>query len=171
LAGIPVYWYNIAADLPQPLPPVIDPMDGESRIKRLTRILPSRLLEDENTLARYIRIPDRVREEYMRIGRPTPLVRAEGLERAIGVGGRVKIYYKLEALLPTGSHKLNTAIAQAYYASLDGASEVVTETGAGQWGLAGKAARRLFILVHWEEIIFFTSSFLTCILHLHNIPL
>ncbi len=155
MTGVPGYWYNIAADLPQPLPPMIDPLEGESRIGRLSRILPGRLLEDENTLDRYIRIPDRVREEYMRVGRPTPLVRAEGFERTIGVGGRVRIYYKLEALLPTGSHKINTALAQAYYASLDGAREVVTETGAGQWGLAVSMAAARFGL---KATVFMTRS-------------
>lgn len=132
---VPTYWYNIAVDLPRPVPPMIDPEGVESRIALLNKILPSRLIEEENTLARYIEIPEYVMEAYRSIGRPTPLVRARGLEKALGVAG-VKIYYKAESILPGGSHKLNTAIAQAYYAKLDGAREVVTETGAGQWGLA-----------------------------------
>ncbi len=137
MVDVPRYWYNIVADLPVPLPPLLDPLgDEDSRIALLVRILPSRLIDEEYTLSRLIPVPDRVREAYRRAGRPTPLIRAEGLERALGVSGRVRIYYKYEGALPTGSHKLNTSIPQVYYALLDGAEEVATETGAGQWGLA-----------------------------------
>lgn len=150
---VPSWWYNIGADLPDPLPPMIDPEEGESRIALLTRILPSRLIEEDNTLARYIRIPEEVREAYRGIGRPTPLARARGFERALGTGAR--IYYKAESVLPGGSHKINTALAQAYYALQDGAREVVTETGAGQWGLAvSMAASRLGL----KTTVFMTRS-------------
>ena len=150
---VPSRWYNIAADLPSPLPPMIDPEGLESRIALLTRILPSRLIEEDNTLARYIAIPGEVREAYRSIGRPTPLVRARGLEERLGT--KARIYYKMEASLPGGSHKINTAIAQAYYAKLDGAREVVTETGAGQWGLAvSMAASRLGL----STTVFMTRS-------------
>jgi tryptophan synthase beta chain len=156
LAGVRVTrWYNIVADLPEPIPPLVDPLDGESRIAKLARILPSKLIEQEYSLARYIDIPEEVLEAYGKIGRPTPLVRARGLERALGVTGKVRIYYKLEGILPTGSHKLNTAIPQAYYASLDGVDEVVTETGAGQWGLAVAAAASMFGL---KATVFMTAS-------------
>ena len=135
--AIPLKWYNISADLPRPLPPLVDPLDdGGSRIALLTRILPSRLIDEEYNLSRYIPIPPEVVAAYHRIGRPTPLLRAEGLERRLGVQGRVRIYYKYEGALPTGSHKINTALPQVHYARLDGAEEVATETGAGQWGLA-----------------------------------
>ena len=148
-------WYNITADLPEPLPPLVDPPGLESRIALLTRILPSRLIEEEYTLDRYIVIPDEVRDAYRRIGRPTPLVRARGLERRLGVAGRVKIYFKMESVLPTDSHKINTAIPQAYYALLDGASEVVTETGAGQWGLAVATAASIMGI---KATVFMTRS-------------
>nr|WP_143701242.1 TrpB-like pyridoxal phosphate-dependent enzyme [Vulcanisaeta thermophila] len=138
---MPHYWYNINVDLPKPLPPPIDPYEGDSRIALLMRIMPSELLDQEFTALRYVPIPEEVRELYARMGRPTPLREAVGLERALGNG--VRIYYKFEGALPTGSHKLNTAIPQVYYAIRDGAKEVVTETGAGQWGLAVSLAAAL----------------------------
>jgi len=153
---VPSYWYNIVADLPEPLPPLIDPLDGKgSRIKRLVEILPSRLIDEEYTLQRLVPIPGEVRDAYRRIGRPTPLVRAEGFERALGVYGRVRIYYKAEGFLPTCSHKINTAIPQAFYARLDGARVVVTETGAGQWGLAVATAASMLGL---QAVVFMTRS-------------
>ncbi|MCE4610685.1 MAG: TrpB-like pyridoxal phosphate-dependent enzyme, partial [Desulfurococcales archaeon] len=136
-------------------PPLIDPPEGESRIALLTRILPSRLISEEYMLERYIEMPEGVREAYRRSGRPTPLYRAEGFERALGVSGRVRIYFKYEGVLPTGSHKVNTAIPQVYYALEDGAREVVTETGAGQWGLAVAYAASLAGL---KATIFMTRS-------------
>ncbi|MFN3803514.1 MAG: TrpB-like pyridoxal phosphate-dependent enzyme, partial [Pyrobaculum sp.] len=90
---------------------------------------------------------------YARLGRPTPLIRAEGLEKRLGRG--VRIYYKYEGVLPVGSHKLNTAVAQAYYAKADGAVEIATETGAGQWGMAASLAAALFGL---RAVVFMTRS-------------
>jgi tryptophan synthase beta chain len=154
---VPDRWYNIAADLPGVLPPPRDPDAGESRIALLRRILPSALIDQEFSAERWAPIPEEVREAYRRVGRPTPLLRAEGLERRLGVG--VRIYYKYEGVLPTGSHKLNTAIAQAYYARADGAVEVATETGAGQWGMAVALAAALFGM---RATVFMTrSSYLT----------
>ncbi|WP_460124747.1 TrpB-like pyridoxal phosphate-dependent enzyme [Stetteria hydrogenophila] len=156
MPGVPRYWYNLTADLPVPLPPLVDPLDEEeSRIALLARILPSRVIDEEYTLSRTLRIPEEVRRAYERAGRPTPLLRAEGLERALGVSGRVRIYYKFEGALPTGSHKLNTAIPQVYYAKLDGAVEVVTETGAGQWGLAVSTAAAMLGV---KATVFMTRS-------------
>ncbi|WP_167827982.1 TrpB-like pyridoxal phosphate-dependent enzyme [Pyrolobus fumarii] len=153
---MPSRWYNIVADLPVPLPPLIDPLDDEgSRIQLLVRILPSRLIDEEYTLSRFLDIPDEVRAAYRKVGRPTPLIRAEGLEKALGVHGRVRIYYKFEGALPTGSHKINTAIPQVYYAKLDGANEVATETGAGQWGLAVATAAAILGM---KATIFMTRS-------------
>jgi len=146
-------WYNIAADLPAPLAPPRDPDEGESRIALLTRILPSALIDQEFTAERWVAIPEEVRAVYARLGRPTPLLRAEGLERALGV--KVRIYYKYEGVLPVGSHKVNTAVAQAYYAKADGAVEVATETGAGQWGMAVSLAAALFGL---RAVVFMTRS-------------
>lgn len=150
---IPSHWYNINVDLPKPLPPPIDPYEGESRIALLMRIMPSELLDQEFTALRYVPIPDEVRELYGRMGRPTPLRRAIGLEKALGNG--VRIYYKFEGALPAGSHKLNTAIPQVYYALKDGAREVVTETGAGQWGLAVSLAAALLNI---KATVFMTRS-------------
>ena len=156
MVEVPGYWYNIVADLPVPLPPLLDPLDDEdSRIALLVRILPSRLIDEEYTLSRLIPVPGEVRDAYRRAGRPTPLLRAEGLERALGVSGRVRIYYKYEGALPTGSHKLNTSIPQVYYARLDGAGEVATETGAGQWGLAVATAAAMLGL---RATVFMTRS-------------
>ncbi|BES81184.1 TrpB-like pyridoxal phosphate-dependent enzyme [Pyrodictium abyssi] len=156
MVDVPRYWYNIVADLPVPLPPLLDPLEDEdSRIALLVKILPSRLIDEEYTLSRLIPIPERVREAYRKAGRPTPLIRAEGLEKAIGVHGRARIYYKYEGVLPTGSHKLNTAVPQVYYALLDGAEEVATETGAGQWGLAVSMAAAMLGL---KATVFMTRS-------------
>ncbi|AEM38953.1 pyridoxal-phosphate dependent TrpB-like enzyme [Pyrolobus fumarii 1A] len=156
MVDVPSRWYNIVADLPVPLPPLIDPLDDEgSRIQLLVRILPSRLIDEEYTLSRFLDIPDEVRAAYRKVGRPTPLIRAEGLEKALGVHGRVRIYYKFEGALPTGSHKINTAIPQVYYAKLDGANEVATETGAGQWGLAVATAAAILGM---KATIFMTRS-------------
>ncbi len=146
-------WYNIAADLPGVLPPPKDPDEGDSRIALLTRILPSALIDQEFTAERWVAIPEEVRDVYRRVGRPTPLLRAEGFERALGV--KVHIYYKYEGVVPVGSHKLNTAVAQAYYAKADGAVEVATETGAGQWGMAVSLAAALFGL---KATVFMTRS-------------
>ena len=153
MAQVPNAWYNIAADLPTPLPPPRDPDEGDSRIALLAKIFPSALIDQEFTAERWVPIPDDVRRLYERVGRPTPLRRAEGFERVLGRG--VRIYYKFEGALPGGSHKLNTAIAQAYYARVDGADEVVTETGAGQWGLAVAIASSL---VGLKATIFMTRS-------------
>jgi len=134
-ASIPKFWYNIAPDLPRPVPPPIDPIDSEeSLVDRLREILPHTLIDQEFSFERHIEIPGEVRAGYASVGRPTPLIRARRLEELLGTPAR--IYYKYEGALPSGSHKLNTAIAQVYYARREGYGEVVTETGAGQWGLA-----------------------------------
>ncbi len=153
MVSIPTHWYNIAADLPVPIPPIRDPDEGPSRIELLTKILPSTLIDQEFCGERWIPIPDDVRKAYGKIGRPTPFRRAENLERFLGT--KVHIYYKFEGVLPSGSHKLNTAIAQAYYAKHDGASEVVTETSAGQWGLAVAIAAAILNL---KSTIFMTRA-------------
>lgn len=151
---VPKFWYNISTDLPRPLPPPIDPIDNESsRINLLSKILPNELIHQEFSGERFILIPEKIRDFYKRIGRPTPLRRAYGFEKAIRT--KVKIYYKFEGFLPSGSHKLNTALPQVYYATKDGAREVVTETGAGQWGLAVAIAASLLKL---RSRIFMTRS-------------
>ncbi len=138
---VPSRWYNIVPDLPIPLPPPMDPADRESSsIELLNRIMPTEVVRQQFSMDRWIDIPDRIRELYENFGRPTPLMRARRLEERINT--RSKIFFKYEGALPTGSHKLNAAIPQAYYAQADGAKEVVTETGAGQWGAAVSLAAR-----------------------------
>lgn len=138
---IPKYWYNVKADLPFTLDPPLDPETNEPiEPEKLGAIFPKHLIEQEMTLDREIPIPQKVREAYS-VYRPTPLVRAVGLERALNTPAH--IYYKNESVSPTGSHKLNTAIAQAYFNKEDGVFKLSTETGAGQWGSALAYATRL----------------------------
>ncbi|MBC7088816.1 MAG: TrpB-like pyridoxal phosphate-dependent enzyme [Methanobacteriales archaeon] len=130
---LPKKWYNINSDLPVPLPEPKNPEEKDN-ISKLPQMFSSGVLEQEMSMERWIKIPKEIREIYKRIGRPTPLFRAKGLEEMLDTPAR--IYYKREDYSPTGSHKLNTAIAQAYYAKKDGAERLTTETGAGQWGSA-----------------------------------
>ena len=130
---IPKKWYNISADLPVPLPEYKDSEEG-GNLANLPKIFSKGVLEQEMSRERWIKIPKEVRKVYKMIGRPSPLFRATGLEDMLDTPA--KIYYKREDYSPTGSHKLNTAIAQAYYAKQDGAEKLTTETGAGQWGTA-----------------------------------
>ena len=139
---LPRYWYNIIPDLPKPLPPPMDPPDGTSRIDLLRYILPKEILRQQFTVTRYVKIPDEVREKYEIIGRPTPLYRAKALEEYLGTPA--KIFFKFEGALPTGSHKINTAIPQVYFAHNEGVDHVTTETGAGQWGAAVALASALY---------------------------
>ncbi|MEX0782610.1 MAG: TrpB-like pyridoxal phosphate-dependent enzyme [Dehalococcoidia bacterium] len=129
---IPTRWYNVAADLKSPPPPPLHPATHEPiGPEALAPLFPMELIKQEVSAERYIDIPDEVREAY-RIWRPTPLIRATGLEKALGTPAR--IYYKYEGVSPSGSHKPNTAIAQAYYNKQEGVRRIATETGAGQWG-------------------------------------
>jgi tryptophan synthase beta chain len=130
---IPKKWYNINADLPVPLPEYKDSEEG-GNLANLPKIFSKGVLEQEMSQERWIDIPKEVRDVYKMIGRPSPLFRAKNLEDQLDTPA--KIYYKREDYSPTGSHKLNTAIAQAYYAKKDGAERLTTETGAGQWGTA-----------------------------------
>ncbi|MFQ5918589.1 MAG: TrpB-like pyridoxal phosphate-dependent enzyme [Thermoplasmata archaeon] len=140
---VPRRWYNVAADLPVPLPPPINPATKEPiGPEALTPLFPGELIQQEVSPDRYIDIPDEVREAYLRLGRPSPLYRAQRLEAALGTPA--KIFYKREDLSPTGSHKPNTAIAQAYYSAKEGVEKLTTETGAGQWGSALSLAARYF---------------------------
>jgi tryptophan synthase beta chain len=132
---IPTVWYNIQADLPEPLPPPLDPTTLKPiDLKLLERIFAKELIRQEVSTERFIKIPEEVLEAYLRLPRPTPLYRARRLERFLKTPA--KIYFKCENFSPTGSHKANTAIAQAYYNKEQGIKRLVTETGAGQWGTA-----------------------------------
>jgi len=129
---IPTQWYNIQADLPEPLPPLLHPATKEPTILP-PPLFPAALNEQEFSTERWIDIPDEVREIY-KLWRPTPLFRAHRLEKALDTPAH--IYYKYEGVSPAGSHKLNTAVAQAYYNKKEGINRLTTETGAGQWGSA-----------------------------------
>ena len=142
LDEIPTAWYNVLADLPQPLPPPLHPGTGQPLGPAdLAPIFPMALIQQEMSGERWIEIPSAVRELY-KIWRPTPLVRAVRLERALKTTCR--IYFKNESVSPAGSHKLNTALAQAYYNHQEGVRRLSTETGAGQWGSAMAFACQLF---------------------------
>ncbi len=131
---LPTAWYNIAADLPEPMPPHLHPGTKEPiTTADLTPIFPPALAEQELSTQRYIDIPEQVRAIYA-IWRPTPLIRAYRLERALGTSAR--LYYKYEGVSPIGSHKANSSVAQAYFNHEAGVKRLTTETGAGQWGSA-----------------------------------
>lgn len=136
---IPTEWYNVLADLPfEPAPPLDpgthEPMDPED----LAQIFPQACIRQEMSDERWVDIPDPVRDIY-RQWRPTPMYRARRLEEALDTPA--KIFYKYEGVSPAGSHKPNTAVAQAYYNRQEGAERITTETGAGQWGARSPTAR------------------------------
>ncbi|MEM1927786.1 MAG: TrpB-like pyridoxal phosphate-dependent enzyme [Acidilobaceae archaeon] len=139
---VPEYWYNIVPDLPRPLPPPLLPSGEPAPIEMFYRLFARELVRQEVSQERYIKIPEAVREVLIELGRPTPLIRARRLERLLGTTAR--IYFKYEGVLPTGSHKVNTAVAQAYYNKEEGVERLATETGAGQWGSALSLAGALF---------------------------
>ena len=143
---IPKEWVNILPDLPAPMTPLINPMDGKPAPPELAfAIFPKECVLQEISQEPLIPIPKELREIFAKSYRPTPLHRAYGLEKEIGiVGDDIKIFYKNESVSPTGSHKPNTALAQAYYSKRDGVSELITETGAGQWGSALSYGCNLF---------------------------
>lgn len=131
---IPKQWYCILPDLPKPLPPPINPETREPvPPQALEAVFAKELVRQEASQERWISIPEEVREVY-RLWRPTPLYRAISLEKALKTPA--KIYYKYEGVSPPGSHKPNTAVAQAYYNLKEGTKRLTTETGAGQWGSA-----------------------------------
>ena len=131
---LPTHWYNIVADMTnKPLPP-LNPVTKQAASKEdFLPIFAEELVNQEFSQERFIEIPEQVQDLY-KIWRPTPLVRAYGLEKALDTPAR--IYYKFEGNNTSGSHKLNSAVAQAYYAKMQGLTGVTTETGAGQWGTA-----------------------------------
>lgn len=141
-SDLPGYWYNVAADLPRPPDPPLNPATKEPLSPTdLAAIFPMSLIEQEMSTERYIEIPDDIRRIYT-LWRPTPLRRARRLEEALNTPAR--FYYKDESVSPPGSHKPNTAVAQAYYNKLEGVKRLTTETGAGQWGSALSFACNLF---------------------------
>jgi tryptophan synthase beta chain len=143
-SAIPERWYNIQADLPNAPQPILHPGTGEPiGPDDLAPLFPRELIGQEVSQDAEIAIPEAIRDVY-RLWRPTPLYRAHRLEQALGTKSR--IFYKYEGVSPAGSHKPNTAVAQAYYVKQEGRTRISTETGAGQWGSALALACRLFEL-------------------------
>jgi tryptophan synthase beta chain len=139
---LPKNWYNLLADSPIPPAPVLNPMTKEPITPEFLSVLfPMEIIQQEVSKERYIEIPEEVREIY-RLYRPTPLIRARRLEKALGTPAH--IYFKNESVSPVGSHKPNTAIPQAFYNKVAGTKGMTTETGAGQWGTALAMACNFF---------------------------
>jgi tryptophan synthase beta chain len=139
---IPKYWYNIQADMPNaPLPPLHPGTKQPIGPEDLSPIFPMELIKQEVSKEQFIEIPEEIREIY-KIWRPTPMYRAHRLEKFLDTPA--KIYYKYEGVSPSGSHKTNTAVAQAYYNKKEGVKKITTETGAGQWGTALSIACSMF---------------------------
>ncbi len=133
-ADMPTQWYNLVADLPQPPPPVLHPGTHQPvGPDDLAPLFPMALIGQEVTAERHVDIPGAILDIY-RLWRPSPLYRARRLERLLDTPAR--IYYKYEGVSPAGSHKTNTAVAQAYYNAEEGVRKLTSETGAGQWGSA-----------------------------------
>jgi len=143
-ADLPKVWYNINPDMPISPGPVLHPVTKEPATPDFLSVLfPMRFIQEAVSMERFIEIPEPVREVY-KLYRPSPLIRARRLEKALDTPAH--IYYKYEGVSPVGSHKPNTAIAQAFYASEEGATGFTTETGAGQWGSALAMACKFFDL-------------------------
>jgi tryptophan synthase beta chain len=139
---LPTQWYNIQADLPEPLPPPLHPGTGQPLGPAdLAPLFPMELIMQEVSQERWIDIPEELQDIY-KIWRPTPLIRAYKLEKMLDTPA--KIFYKYEDVSPAGSHKPNTAVAQAYYNKKEGTKRIATETGAGQWGSALSMAGMYF---------------------------
>ena len=141
-SAIPRRWYNLQADLPLPAPPLHPATHQPVGPDDLAPLFPMALIGQEVSQEAEIEIPEAVRDAY-RLWRPTPLIRATRLEEALGLRA-ARIYYKYEGGSPSGSHKPNTAVPQAYYGAQDGRKRIATETGAGQWGSAMAFAAQLF---------------------------
>ena len=139
---LPDQWYNIAADIAGPLPPPLHPGTRQPATPEdFAAIFPMNLIEQEASTQRWISIPEEIRSVY-NIWRPTPLIRARRLEEYLRTPA--KIFFKDESVSPAGSHKPNTAVAQAYYNKIAGTKRLATETGAGQWGSALSLAANFF---------------------------
>lgn len=138
---IPTHWYNVVADLPNPPAPPLGPDGNPATPEQMLAIFPGQILEQEMSAERWIAIPDEIREIY-KIWRPSPLMRAVRLERALGTPAR--IFYKYEGVSPAGSHKPNSAVPQAFYNRQAGIKRLTTETGAGQWGSSIAFAGQMF---------------------------
>jgi tryptophan synthase beta chain len=162
---IPTHWYNVVADMPNPPAPVLGPDGNPIGPEALAAIFPMNLIEQEVSAERWVEIPEPVREAY-RLWRPSPLFRAHRLEAALGTPAR--IYYKYEGVSPAGSHKPNTAIAQAYYNQQAGIKRLSTETGAGQWGSSLALAGQMFgieVRVYMVKVSYEQKPFRRSMMH------
>jgi tryptophan synthase beta chain len=162
---IPKQWYNIVADMPNPPSPPLGPDGKPIGPDALAAIFPQALIEQEVSSQRWIDIPDVVREAYT-MWRPSPLFRAHRLEELLGTPA--KIYYKYEGVSPTGSHKPNTALAQAYYNKQAGIKRLTTETGAGQWGSSLALVGKMFnmeIRVYMVKVSYEQKPFRRSMMH------
>ena len=140
---IPKHWYNLAADLPEPIKPPLNPVTKEpAKPEDFAPIFCKPIIEQEGSTQRYIDIPEEVRDNLIYLSRPSPIQRAYHLERYLKTPA--KIYFKREDMSPLGSHKGNTALAQAYYNAESGIHTLTTETGAGQWGTALSMVSNMF---------------------------
>lgn len=166
---MPLQWYNVVPDLPGGLQPPLDPETKEPMgPEKLAAIFPMGLLEQEMTSERFVDIPEEVLE-ILKIWRPSPLVRANNLEKALNT--KAKIYFKNEGVSPVGSHKPNTAVAQAYYNSREGIKRIATETGAGQWGSALALATNKFGLeckVYMVRVSFEQKPYRKSLMHAYG---
>jgi tryptophan synthase beta chain len=157
---MPNAWYNLAADLPVPPPPVLHPGTGQPvGPADLAPLFPMEIIKQEVTTERFVAIPEEVQAVY-RLWRPTPLYRAHRLEQRLGTPAR--IFYKYEGTSPAGSHKPNTAVPQAYYNKQEGVTRLATETGAGQWGSALAMACAFFGLelkVYMVKVSYFQKPY------------
>jgi tryptophan synthase beta chain len=164
---LPQEWYNIIPDLPAPLPPYLHPATGDPVTPQdLAPIFPMELIMQEVSPERWIPIPDEVQRIY-KLWRPSPLHRARNLEAALKTPAR--IYYKNEAVSPAGSHKPNTAVAQAYYNKAAGIKRLATETGAGQWGCALALACNFFDLectVYMVKVSYYQKPYRRSLMHI-----
>jgi len=164
-SDIPTHWYNVVADMPKsPLPP-LGPDGKPIGPEALAAIFPMELIGQEVSAERWIPIPEPVREIY-RLWRPSPLYRAHALEAALGTPAR--IYYKYEGVSPAGSHKPNTAVAQAYYNKQAGIKRLSTETGAGQWGSSLALAGQMFgieVRVYMVKVSYQQKPFRRSMMH------
>ncbi len=166
---IPTEWYNVAADLGEPPPPPLHPATMQPcQPQDLAPVFPMHILEQEMSVERWIKIPEEVLD-ILSLWRPSPLFRATHLERVLDTPA--KIFYKYEGTSPAGSHKLNTAAAQAYYNKIEGTKRIATETGAGQWGSALSMACKFFGLgctVYMVKCSYYQKPYRKSLMHIYG---
>ena len=165
---LPTKWYNILPDLPEELPKPKNP-EGKNAIENLPKMLVKECLSQEFSTQNWIDIPEEVLQLYFQAGRPRPLFRAKRLEQKLKT--KCRLYYKSEFYSPTGSHKVNTALAQVYYAKKEGYERLTTETGAGQWGTAlayASALAGLKCTIFWVRAVYNWKHERRTLMHLYG---